>query len=161
VEQTDDLKRLPTPIFMFWVFHLIIYWTAKETSQQITESQTFILKYNKRHKLNQSVYHYDHEKYFFGIVPTVWYFYISFHLIGIIEIIYRIIEKEFKEIALKIPFIHYAFKLLWWRASMNALWLSYLFFHIWVAVSFCLVSYSDRKAFQYSFSIILYKLPIY
>jgi hypothetical protein len=28
-----------------------IYWTAKETSQQITESQTFILKYNK-HKIN-------------------------------------------------------------------------------------------------------------
>jgi len=28
-----------------------IYWTAKETSQQITESQTFILKYNK-HKVN-------------------------------------------------------------------------------------------------------------
>ena len=28
-----------------------IYWTAKETSQQITESHTFILKYNK-HKIN-------------------------------------------------------------------------------------------------------------
>ena len=40
----------------FWSIHLVgevdkIYWTAKETSRQITESQTFILKYNK-HKLN-------------------------------------------------------------------------------------------------------------